>query len=145
MTIMPKYNTGFGLRLKEAISKSKMSQRELAQKLAVHEGSISRWISKSRYPDLFKAYEISEYLEVSLDWLIKGKAHDVNLSVFQVKEPLQEYGNKREQTEFFFSEEEISYLLGFMELDSETRRTVMELIERIALEKREGKNKSSED
>lgn len=141
MTFLVKFNTGFGKRLKQSIETAGFTQREFAKKMSVHEVTVSKWVQETRYPDLFTGYKIAEYLEVSLDWLINGKKYDVNLSVFQVGEPSAEYGfkNNRDQKDFFFSEDEVDQLLDFMELDAETRKMVLDLIEKVENKKREGK------
>lgn len=62
-----------GDRIKEALSASGMSQRELADKCHITEVSLSRYIRSERMPKASVLKDISDALGVSTDYLIKGE------------------------------------------------------------------------
>ena len=62
----------FGLRLKEARTTAGISGYKLAQLLNVESPNITYWEQGRSYPRIDKLIRISELLEVSIDWLLKG-------------------------------------------------------------------------
>lgn len=60
-------------RLKEALERRGMTQRELAEKLGITEVSVSRYMSGDRTPKATILAEIAEILHVSIDYLATGK------------------------------------------------------------------------
>lgn len=56
-----------------SIRKSKgMSQEELADKMGVSRQAISKWESGQSYPDMEKLILLSDFFEVTTDYLLKG-------------------------------------------------------------------------
>ncbi len=57
----------------QTLRKSKgISQEELADKIGVSRQAVSKWESKQSSPDLDKIILLSDYFEVSTDYLLKG-------------------------------------------------------------------------
>lgn len=63
-------NNEFGRILKELRLEKKLSQRELGEILGVVNQTISFWESGSREPDLDTLIKISNYFEISVDYLV---------------------------------------------------------------------------
>ncbi|MCA0396559.1 MAG: helix-turn-helix transcriptional regulator [Bacteroidetes bacterium] len=63
-------STTFGKRLGEVRKNKKMSQDELAKKLAVHGAVIGRYERDEVKPSIEVAAAVAEALEVSLDYLV---------------------------------------------------------------------------
>ena|GEM_PF-3060904 len=61
---------GFSERFKELREKTGMSQRELAKELNVSHAAIGRWESGARKPDAESLYKLSQYFEVSIEYLM---------------------------------------------------------------------------
>ncbi|MBE6865403.1 MAG: helix-turn-helix transcriptional regulator [Oscillospiraceae bacterium] len=59
----------FGINLKKARTENGYTQEQLAEKLGVSRQSVSLWESDSGYPEVEKLLDISEILNISLDWL----------------------------------------------------------------------------
>ena len=62
----------FGDNLRQIRKDKKMSQEELAEKVNVTRQSVSKWESEQATPDLEKIILMSEYFEVTTDYLLKG-------------------------------------------------------------------------
>lgn len=62
----------FGLRLKEARKRKSITQYKLAQILNIDCPNVCYWEQGRSYPRIDKLILISELLEVSIDWLLKG-------------------------------------------------------------------------
>lgn len=60
----------FSKRLREALKRSGMNDRMLADKIGTTEVSVSRWIKCSRTMSLEYLKPVCDVLEVSADWLI---------------------------------------------------------------------------
>lgn len=59
-----------GKNIKSALQDKKITQKELAVKIGVTETTMSKYINGSlKSPDINIIYAISDYLNVSLDWL----------------------------------------------------------------------------
>lgn len=54
-------------RLREAITYSNMSQKELAEKLGVNPSTVSKYMRNDKYPSLDTFANICEILDVSAD------------------------------------------------------------------------------
>lgn len=54
-----------------------LSQEELAESLNISRQSISKWESGNTLPDIDKLIQLSEYFNVSLDYLVKGEENRV--------------------------------------------------------------------
>ena len=57
-------------RLREAITYSNVSQKELAQKLGVNPSTVSKYMRLNKYPSLDTFANICEILEVSSDEIL---------------------------------------------------------------------------
>lgn len=60
----------FAVRLSELLNENKISKRELAKKIGVSATSISDWSTGKIQPTAENVYLISEYFEVSADYLL---------------------------------------------------------------------------
>lgn len=67
---MNKEKDSFGYRLKQALLKLDIKQRELAEKINVDETTISRYIKNRAVPTLATVAKIAEALNVSADYLL---------------------------------------------------------------------------
>lgn len=63
-----------------------ISQEELADKIGVSRQAVSKWESEQSIPDLDKIIILSEFFEVSTDFLLKGIEADKanNLSLIHI-------------------------------------------------------------
>lgn len=59
-------------RIRELRKSKGISQEELAEKLGVSRQAISKWESEQSIPDIDKILLLSDYFEVSTDYLLKG-------------------------------------------------------------------------
>jgi transcriptional regulator with XRE-family HTH domain len=64
----------FGERLYELRKRKNISQEELAEMLDVSRQSISKWENDKAYPEMTRLLFMSEYFDVSLDYLMRGAA-----------------------------------------------------------------------
>lgn len=62
----------FGERLYELRNKNNLSQEELAEVLDVSQQSISKWENDKAYPEMTRLLFMSDYFDVSLDYLMRG-------------------------------------------------------------------------
>ena len=65
-------NTSFGERLVQLRNIKNISQEELADMLDVSRQSISKWENDKAYPEMTRLLMMSDYFEVSLDYLMRG-------------------------------------------------------------------------
>lgn len=68
----------FGERLFELRKTKNISQEELAELLDVSRQSISKWENDKAYPEMTRLLFMSDYFDVSLDYLMRGAEHDTN-------------------------------------------------------------------
>ena len=61
-----------GERLYELRNKNNLSQEELAEVLDVSRQSISKWENDKAYPEMTRLLFMSDYFDVSLDYLMRG-------------------------------------------------------------------------
>ena len=61
-----------GERLYELRNKKNLSQEELAEVLDVSRQSISKWENDKAYPEMTRLLFMSDYFDVSLDYLMRG-------------------------------------------------------------------------
>ena len=59
-------------RIKILRKRSGISQEELADKMGVSRQAISKWESGQSFPDIDKIVLLSEYFDVTTDYLLKG-------------------------------------------------------------------------
>ena len=62
----------FGERLYELRNKNNLSQEELAEVLDVSRQSIPKWENDKGYPEMTRLLFMSDYFDVSLDYLMRG-------------------------------------------------------------------------
>lgn len=62
----------FALKIKELRKNQNLTQQDLADILKVSRSSISKWETKTSYPDITTLVQISDHFSVSLDYLLKG-------------------------------------------------------------------------
>ena len=62
----------FGERLYELRKNKNISQEELAELLDVSRQSISKWENDKAYPEMTRLLFMSDYFDVSLDYLMRG-------------------------------------------------------------------------
>ena len=58
-----------GQKIKELRKSKKLSQKSLARKLSVTQGSIAAWELDKFYPNLFNCFVMADFFKVSLDEL----------------------------------------------------------------------------
>lgn len=68
----------FGERLYELRRNKNISQEGLAELLDVSRQSISKWENDKAYPEMTRLLFMSEYFDVSLDYLMRGVEGDEN-------------------------------------------------------------------
>lgn len=66
-----------GDRLRELRTEKDLEQKELANILQVHKGTISNWENNKRNPDNEMLTKISNFFDVSIDYLL-GKTNNRN-------------------------------------------------------------------
>lgn len=59
--------------IKKLRKQKKWSQKQLADKLNIHQTAVSQWETGRSYPDIEIAIKLSEIFNVSIDYLIKGE------------------------------------------------------------------------
>ncbi len=62
----------FGERLKDAIRECGTTQKDLAEKIGISKTSISNY-ANGRIPEVPILYEITDFLGVTMEWLLTGK------------------------------------------------------------------------
>lgn len=62
----------FGQRLYELRKSKNISQEEFAELLDVSRQSISKWENDKAYPEMTRLLFMSDYFDVSLDYLMRG-------------------------------------------------------------------------
>lgn len=63
----------FGTRLKQARTRKKLTQNDVADKLGIDYTTISKYENNKSQPDNEILRELADMYEVSLDWLILGQ------------------------------------------------------------------------
>ena len=62
----------FGQRLYELRKNKNLTQEQLAELLEVSRQSVSKWEQDKAYPEMTRLIFLSDYFEVSLDYLMRG-------------------------------------------------------------------------
>ena len=62
----------FGERLYELRKQAGLSQEELAEMLDVSRQFVSKWESDKGYPEMTRLIFLSDYFDISLDYLVRG-------------------------------------------------------------------------
>lgn len=68
---------GFNNKLYQLRKQKGLSQEELANRLNVSRQTVSKWETGDSTPDMEKLITISDFFEISLDELVKGKKSDL--------------------------------------------------------------------
>ncbi len=63
-------NVLFAERLRELMKEQGLNQVRLAQKIGVKQNTISAWLLKKKEPCIFSLWQVADYFEVSVDYLI---------------------------------------------------------------------------
>ncbi len=89
-----------GKRLSELRIENHLTQEELAERLDVSRQAISKWESDKAIPNIEKMLKISELYGVSVDFLLKGNASDLEAKekITAVSEEQKEAGEKAGET-----------------------------------------------
>lgn len=103
------------LRLLELRTEKKLSQREMAKKLNISQGTYNNWEHAKTQPSIEQLIEISRFFNVSVDYLI-GNADDYGL--INVKDNL--------------SPEQRKMLQLFNRLDHDTKTALITLLNSIS-------------
>ena len=87
-------------KLKQLRADKKITQEKLAEILHVSRTTISSWETGRSYPDLQMIVEISDYFNVSLDFLLREDKKMItkiylNLSLFSLRNKLMIAGRRR--------------------------------------------------
>lgn len=61
-----------GKKLKEARTRSNLTQEQVAEELYVSRQTISNWENEKSYPDIISIIKLSDLYSISLDELLKG-------------------------------------------------------------------------
>lgn len=85
-------NSSFGTRLAELRKQAGLSQEEFAELLEVSRQSISKWENDKAYPEMTSLIFMSDYFNISLDELMRGK------QVLNVEEQIDEKKSIKLQT-----------------------------------------------
>lgn len=81
-----------GDRIKISRKLKNITQEELAESLKVSRQSVSKWESNLSIPDIEKILQLSEYFQVSTDYLLKGINHTEQ---FKTIEPTSQQNYKK--------------------------------------------------
>ncbi len=65
----------FGERLYELRTRENISQEKFAEIMDVSRQSISKWETDKAYPEMTRLIFMSDYFDVSLDYLVRGKEY----------------------------------------------------------------------
>ena len=71
----------FSQRIKEAISESQYTQKQIAQKLCISEGNITNWKKGDNFPSIEILYKLCVLLNISADYLL-GLEDDNGVKTF---------------------------------------------------------------
>ena len=86
----------FGQRLYELRKEKNISQEELAELLDVSRQSISKWENDKAYPEMTRLLFMSDYFQVSLDYLMRGVENGGDAApaaAYQAKDLLDVWNN----------------------------------------------------
>lgn len=70
----------FSEKVRKLRIKSCLSQEELSEKLDVSRQTISKWEAGSSFPEIEKLISLSNFFQVSIDYLLKDKQINTNFS-----------------------------------------------------------------
>lgn len=69
-----------GKRIKELRNEIKLSQKELAENIGVSRGNVGDWESEKSKPGADALFSISQFFNVTADWLLSGKESGARIS-----------------------------------------------------------------
>lgn len=90
------------MRLREALEKSGIQQKELAARMRVSPSTVSQWVSGKREPDNDTIVGIADALGVSTDYLLGAKSKKAAASDDDIKVAL--FGGDGEVTDEMWEE-----------------------------------------
>lgn len=73
-------------RIELLIRKKKMTKKSFCEKLGISTGNLGDWKRGKSTPSTNKLIEIAAFFEVSLDWLMLGKEHKIEMLKDQTEE-----------------------------------------------------------
>lgn len=140
---------GIGARIKQILEDREQTQKELSQATGIPESTLSDIIKEKKETGMDKVRLIAEFLEVDLNWLVKGEvfresaptggkiSEAVERAEYGAKPPKaaqagREAGERREDYRLKFMNEIISILKS---LEEEERRLILEMAERLRQKK----------
>lgn len=138
---------GIGARIKQILRENKQSQKELSRATGIPESTLSDIIKEKKEPGMDKVRLIAEFLEVDLNWLVKGEAFRESAAYKggKIAEAVEraEYGTKPKTGRAGAGERRQDYRLKFMSeiisilktLEEEERRLILEMAERLRRKK----------
>ena len=68
-----------GKTIQDLRKRKGLSQEELAEKIDVSRQAVSKWENGSSVPDVEKIIALSDFFQVSTDYLLKGKETEKNI------------------------------------------------------------------
>ena len=66
-------NMNFGKKFKEARVQANLTQKQIADKLHIHQSNVSDWENNISRPDYEKLIELSKIYDISIDDLLNSK------------------------------------------------------------------------
>lgn len=102
----------FENRLNEALNMKRMRPAELAQRLGVHRGSVSNWLSGRYKPNSVTTDKIAEILDVSTTWLLGYSVPVKRIAFIDPQEDVTE-----------------AIKIAYLNADEKTQRIVRELLD----------------
>lgn len=84
----------FWNRVKSLIKNKKVTQEMTARVCRIPLNTWRGWNSKNIVPGVEDCIKIAKYLNVSLDFLIKGKEHDSHAEVAEIRSLLEKANDK---------------------------------------------------
>ena len=70
-----------GINIRTLRREKNMTQQILAKKLNVSPGTIAMWENGQRTPTIDKLKELAKEFNVSIDWLVEGKANSIEVKL----------------------------------------------------------------
>lgn len=70
----------FSEKVRDLRTRNGLSQEELSEKLDVSRQTVSKWEAGSSFPEIEKLIALSDLFKVSIDYLLKDKQVNINVS-----------------------------------------------------------------
>ncbi len=70
---MADLNPEFGIRLKEALKRVGMTQKELSEQIGIRQVSVTKYTKRGGVPEWHILVKIARLLNISCDWLLTGE------------------------------------------------------------------------